>query len=169
VRTAFAVAFGLHLTAVAWAASRLPLRVPVHWGAGGAPDQWGSRSEFVLSAALAGALVGALSVGAALLLRRVSVQSVRVPFAEHWTSPAHEGELRDRLERDALWLGTATLLMITIATLFAVEAATSARQRLSPWVVVVLVGYLLAVTARCVWSSLVGYRPAPDPAVSPRR
>jgi uncharacterized membrane protein len=163
------VAFGLHLTAVVWAAARLPPRVPVHWSAGGAPDQWGSRPEFVLSAGLAGALVGALFLGAALLVRRVSVRSVKVPYAEHWTSAAHEDELRDRLERDALWFGTATLLMIAVATLFAVEGAMSAQQRLSPWVPALLVAYLLAMSARCVWSSLVGYRPAPDPVASSRR
>ena len=168
-RAALAVSAVLHTAAVVWAAVRLPARVPVHWSGGLSPDRWGSRTQFVTATALVGVGVAALLVGVAVLLRRIPVRWIDVPYADHWRDPRHEGELRRRLVQDALALCTATLLLLAVITLLAVDAATSPQQRLSGWTVVVVVGYLATVLGRVLWIATVRYRPADGAAPAVRR
>jgi Protein of unknown function (DUF1648) len=86
-RLAFAAAAVLYAGVVAVGARSLPVRVPMHFGAGGAPDRFGSRAELIVTEAALGAgvvlLLGAVAVG----MRRIPIAWVDVPHPEHWKTP----------------------------------------------------------------------------------
>jgi hypothetical protein len=157
-RVAFAAAAVLYAVVVAAGARSLPARVPMHFGAGGTPDRFGSRTELLVTEIALGVgvvvLLGAVAVG----MRRVSLAWVNVPHPEYWKAPAHEAELRRRLEADTLGIGTATLLLLAGMSALTARAASSG-DGLGPAAGVLVGAYVLGVLGYCGWMVVGRYRP----------
>ncbi len=162
-RLGFAAAAVLYAVVVAAGARSLPERVPMHFGAGGAPDRFGSRTELVITEVALGVgvvvLLGLVAVG----MRRIPLVWVDVPHPEYWKTPEREAELRRRLEADTLGIGTGTLLLLAGMSALTARAASSG-DGLGPAAGVLVGAYVLGVLALCGWMVVGRYRPPASPA-----
>ncbi len=108
------VLFSLLVAGLAHAAlyfPRLPGRVASHFGAGGKPDGWSTRTEFV--GVHAATLVGAAMVTLAIprLVRVLPSTWISLPHAGYWLAAERKDETVQYLARWMMWLGSATLAL----------------------------------------------------------
>lgn len=132
------------VVALVVAAGSLPERVPLHWGLGGDVDRWGSRSEYVWSMALLGALMMVIFGLLPALLPRLPRRLVNVPYARYWRQHEH-WPLAVRRTLNALrWMGALTWLLLIGMVWFG--AGDTAGQG-TPWIGWLVVGYLVLLFA----------------------
>jgi len=163
VRAGLRAAVGTYAASVGLAAALLPARVPLHFGASGAVDRYGSRTEALVHFGLLGVGLLAVWAGCHQLVRRVGLQLVNVPHADYWKAPEREPELRTRLQVDLDRLFAATFLLCAVIAAATLVAARG-DGRLPWWFGVGFAAYLLW-TAREVWHLTTRrYRPPADPA-----
>ena len=160
-RLAFVLTAALALGAVVVAAVVLPDRVPTHFGASGAPDDWSSRPAAV--AFLAATTAGLTALFAALVrwTPRVSMEWVNVPGKQRWIEAGLEDELRRRLREDLLVFGAGVNVVSLSVTLAVVQAAHSSSGGLPLWWFLLFGAWLLFTTAQVVHVHVVRYRLAP--------
>ena len=140
-----------------WSAVRLPERVPVHFGGGGAPDSWSSRTGALWTTAALGIGIALLFAGLAQLLRRLPADALNVPHPGYWKRPERVDRLRELLAEDMRWIGAATLLLLAAVQVLVVRAAGMADPRLDWWTVAVVVLHVGVVAGRVVWMSTRRY------------
>lgn len=147
------------------AAMTLPERVPLHFGGGGEPDRWGSRTEAVVTMA-------GLTAGLALLLGLLATFVPRAPKEmvnlkerdkEWWFStPERQAAFRRRLSTDLHAIGAATIAVVALVDVQVLLSAHRDQPRLG-WVFWVVVGvYVVGVLAYCWWCTTTRYR-TPQP------
>ena len=150
-------AYAALLVAAGWL---LPEQVPLHFGIGGAPDRWGSRTEALVIFALVGAGAAVLLGGGARLARSLPLRSVWVnlPHKDWWTAtPEREQRARRELARQMYTIATATMVLVGTAVVLTVVAARRDDPDLgaSGWVLLALVVVVLALAVR----SHLAFRP----------
>ncbi|MGY2064605.1 DUF1648 domain-containing protein [Blastococcus sp. SYSU DS0619] len=161
-RTWFAASTVLYAAVWAWSWSRLPERVPIHFGAGGEPDDWTSRTAALWFTALLGLGMVAVFAGSVWLVRRAGPGLINVPNPQYWKRPENLGRLRGLIVAD-LWLfGAWTMLLLTAVDWLVVRAATAADPALGPWPLVLVGGYLVVVLGRVMWSYTRRYAVPPS-------
>ncbi|TIC88202.1 DUF1648 domain-containing protein [Nocardioides sp. GY 10113] len=151
------------LYAAAWvaAAVALPDRVPVHFGFSGEVDRWSGRGELLVGTALVGLLVA--GVLALVAFAPVPASMVNVPHKEWWTATPERAErMRAMARADALWLGTATMLLLTCLLVVTTAVADDPEPSLGPWFFAAIGIFLAAVTLHTAYSFVVRYRPDRD-------
>jgi hypothetical protein len=160
-RLAFVLTTVLALAAVVVAARVLPERVPTHFGASGAADDWSSRTAAI--AFLGASTAGLASMFAALVrwTPRMSVEWMNVPNKQQWIEAGLEDELRRRLRADLLVFGTGMNVVSLSVTLSMVQAARSDSGGLPLWWFLLFGAWLLFTIGHVVFMYAVRYRLAP--------
>jgi hypothetical protein len=157
VRIAFLLTLAAYGALVVAAAAALPGRVPLHYGMGGDPDRWGTRTEAVVTFALVGGGLAAVLGGVAALASRLPLRSawVNLPHKTWWTAtPEREQRARQRLRQDlyAVAAGVMVLLFAVLALTIAAARGDDARLPGGPVVPVgILVVALAAALALVIW------------------
>ncbi|WP_347059289.1 DUF1648 domain-containing protein [Blastococcus sp. HT6-30] len=160
-RTWFAACAVLYAAVWAWSWTRLPERVPTHFGGGGQPDDWSSRAAALWFSGLLGLGMVLLFAGLVQLVRRAPAAMVDAPRPEYWKRPENLGRLRKIAVADLWLLGAWTLLLLTAVDWLVVRAATAEDPALGPWPLLLVGGYLVGVLGRVVWMVTRRY-PVPE-------
>ncbi|GAB09734.1 hypothetical protein GOARA_046_00030 [Gordonia araii NBRC 100433] len=103
-----------------WVAFTAPDRVPMHWGADGTVDRWGSRTEFLTVMLVTALATSLLIVGFAAFAPRMPESLINTPHREYWLSPEHRRAF-DALTRSML-LNIAALTVLLFAAINAFVA-----------------------------------------------
>lgn len=151
----------VYLVVLAWAALVLPDGpVPLHFGAEGAADRFGSRTEALVSLGLVGLGTAVLMRGITRLLEsgRISFQHMNVPHKPYWSRPENQQRAREMMAEDMDLVAAMTMGFLAVVALIVVDAALGDGV-LAAWFWVALVGYLLLVTAWVVRMYRGRYRP----------
>lgn len=112
------------LSVLAWQVAVLPDRVPTHFGSGGQPDGWSSRTGALAMSALA-------PVAFAFPLPLMSLLAIRwpaginTPNKEWWTATGPRLRRFERLMREDLWLLAAAMLGLFIGIQVGITEAAS--------------------------------------------
>lgn len=151
-----------YLALVAWAATVLPERVPMHWSGSGGPDRWGGRTEAVVMLLLVGILLGGV-FGALLhvIPRSRSLTWVNVPNKAYWSQPEHVPRALEMTVVDLGVIGSLTMAFLWAIPVSIVQATERADAALPAWLTPVLVGWLVLVGAYLVWLMTVRWRIPP--------
>ena len=137
----------------------LPDRVPLHFGASGQPDRFGSRTEAVVTSALLGAGIIALFAGLARWMRRLPPAMANIPHKEYWFTPEHEPRLRRMLATDLYLFGAMTLAFLLGMEVMIIGTARSEDPSLAPWFWGWLGVFLVATLGYGVHMTRSRYRP----------
>ncbi|MDN5893181.1 MAG: DUF1648 domain-containing protein [Nocardioides sp.] len=150
---------GVVATGFAW--FDLPDRVPMHFGGSGAVDQWGSRTQAVVT-------MGCILAGLSLLFWLLAIWVPRAPETllnipardkEWWlASPGRRQRLNTRIATDLYILGGTTILFFVVIELLMVRAAHESAPALGGWFWVVLAVYLVGVLGYSGYMITVRYR-----------
>lgn len=156
----FGLSCAAYVVVWVWAATVLPDRVPVHFGAGGGADSWGSRTEALAIFAVAGAGI-ALVMGLCLLaVRQRRWAWINVPHKEWWiATPERQERMRRMALTDLGAIAVATMVLLIVLLAGTVEAAGQPDPALPWWFFLVLGSFLVGVLAWTVWSVSGRYRP----------
>lgn len=132
-------------------------RIPTHFGAGGGPDDWGTRTSLI------GVLVP-VTVGLALLMGWLTARTptmdwvyLNVPHKPYWSRPENEARARERLQEDGYLIGAWTMGLMAVVPIAAARSVHSvAETGRTGWedlavVVVALLGLLTLVVVRQRW------------------
>lgn len=150
-----AYAVGLGVAAVV-----LPSRVPLHFGASGEVDRWGSRSEAVLLFTVLGVAMAVLLGWLASRTPTLPESRLNVPHKRWWTAlPAREERMRAMLATDLYVVGAATVLLLLGLLIATVSAARADDPRLGAPFVVLAVAYVVALAGWLGYLFLRRYRP----------
>jgi len=90
--------------------SQLPDKVASHFGAGGKPDAWSSKTSFMY---LYLGIVGGsalLFVGIAFAMCHIPPSMINLPHKDYWLVPERRQETLDSLFQWLLWFGSATVV-----------------------------------------------------------
>lgn len=159
MRFAWLLFLGVTLLAVlhlAWALTVLPDRVAAHFGRGGLPDQWNSRSEFgALYAVMLGVEV-AIFCGLAVLLPRLPAATINLPRKDYWLAPQRSAATRRHIAGQLLIFGAATQAFLTGAMHLTVLANRQESPRLGGTFMVLFTIYMVFTLAWVVWL-ILGY------------
>ncbi|MEZ0163722.1 DUF1648 domain-containing protein [Kineococcus sp. LSe6-4] len=154
----FVITTALALLAVAVSVVLLPARVPTHFGADGAADDWGTRTGAVAFQAVITAGTGALFAALARWVPTLPWEWINLPGKQRWADRGLQGEVRRRLRTDLLWMGSPMALLNLALTSSVVDAARSGTDSLPWWFFLAFGGWLVAMTAYVVFTCTVRYR-----------
>jgi uncharacterized membrane protein len=146
----------LSLVTVAWAghlafvSASMPERVATHFGLGGIPNGWMSRSGFVEFSVIIVLVVSLVLIGAAWLVRKLPVSLVNMPNRDYWLAPERREEASRRMLRYMLWLlsGMVAFFAAINQLLFQANSMSAPRLDESHLVAVVavfLLGMLVSI------------------------
>lgn len=158
---AFVLTAVLSVAAVGWAASVLPERVPTHFGAAGAADDWSSRAGAVTGLGVLSVGMIAMFAGLVRWTPRLPIEWINVPEKQRWIGAGLEGELRRRLRVDLLLFGAGVNVVSLAVTLGMVHAARSADGGLPWWWFAVMAAWLVSTVVHVVVLHAVRYRLGP--------
>lgn len=97
---------------VAYYAPRLPDTVASHFGAGGQPDGWSSKTElFVVYGVVIVVTIGPLLLLPSLL-RRIPDDLFNLPKKDYWLAPERREETIRMISTYLLWMGVGTLMFL---------------------------------------------------------
>ena len=160
-RAGFALSVAVYLVLLGWAWSVLPDGpVPLHFGAGGEPDRFGSRTDAVVAFAAIGLGTAVLLAGTAALLasRHIGWQMVNLPHKAYWSADERRPQARRMMAEDLAWLGAMTMGLLCSALVATVATARSGGG-LTSWFLVALALYLVLVLGWAVRMHTSRYRP----------
>jgi uncharacterized membrane protein len=111
----------------------LPDRVPLHFGADGTADRWGTPVRAVGEMAVVGLGVGVLMFALAMSAWRLPFDFVNIPDKEFWQRPENQRVARRRLQDDMYHVGGSLMLFLTAIQAYTVFVADDARPSIYPW------------------------------------
>ncbi len=109
---------------------QLPAQIASHFGAGGVPNGWMSRSFyllFMLAFAVILPIVVVLSMGA---LPRWKPGAINLPNRAYWLDPVRREATLNYLAAHACWLGSLMVIFITAIHFLLIEANATQPPRL---------------------------------------
>lgn len=115
---------------VAYYAPRLPDTVASHFGPGGQPDGWSSKTELFVVYGVVIVVTVAPFLLLPLLLRRIPDQYFNLPHKAYWLAPERREETVRIISAYLLWLGIATLALISHVMGVAMAANLEPEPRL---------------------------------------
>jgi hypothetical protein len=160
-RVGFTLSVLVYLALLGWAWVALPDgRVPLHFGGGGQPDRFGTRTEALVTFAAIGlVLAGVLAAMAGLVgSRRIGWQLMNLPHKAYWSTEERRPRARRMMAEDLAWLGAMTMGLLG-ALLVATVTAARRDGGLPPWFWAVLGLYLVLVLGWTVRMQTYRYRP----------
>lgn len=168
-----AVCTAVYAASSAIAVARAPERVPMHFGADGDVDRWGSRMGLVVFLAVMGVALPALFAGLMWAFSRSRhLTLLNMPGKEQWLGPRDLPRARALAATDVAVIGALTMLFLAVLPLQLVHSALSVtgEDSSSPrapagvtwWAVTAFVVWLLAVLG-WTWRSMRIWRAGPCP------
>lgn len=138
-------------------------RIPVHFGTGGEPDDWGTRNELV-------GVVAGISLATWLFIAwlshaadRLHWSMVNIPRKDHWSRPENEAVARQRLAVDMAIVNLWTMALIAAVTPFMVVATRRGEMgSFLGWSVALVIAALCVVLGVVVWRRNRFYRDVPE-------
>ncbi len=106
----------------------LPDRVATHFGAGGEPNGWMTRTGHVQFTLLFGLLVPAFVIGIFAIMRRFETW-LNIPHKDYWLAPERRQETFDFIQRQGFWF--AGLFIAFLAGIHHSILAANARSPVS--------------------------------------
>ncbi len=100
------------LVDVAWYYPQLPQQVPLHFGAAGQPDNWGTKQELVGWLLAAVVIVVTLLVPAVGLIKVLPASLINLPHRDYWLAPEREATTRRELLHRMGWFACATIVFL---------------------------------------------------------
>lgn len=151
----------LYACAVVWSAARLPPDgVPLHFGADGAADRFGSRAELLTGHIVLGALMLGVGIGVVCLARWGPLSLMNVPHKDYWTSAERRPRFRRMLALDLALMMSAVIVFLGLVPVAGVAAVNADPAGLSPFALWSVVGlFVLALLLWCLWLAKYRYRP----------
>ncbi|CAM3336549.1 DUF1648 domain-containing protein [Nocardioides dubius] len=143
----------------------LPDRVPLHFGGGGDPDRWGSRTEALVTTGLIGGGLVLLFWVLARWLPRAPSELLNLPAADkRWWLATEErtAELRRRLSDDLYGIGAVTVLLIVVLEAITVVISHHDEPSLPGWLWLIVGGYLAGIIGWSIWATTRRYRTPRD-------
>lgn len=140
----------------------LPDTVASHFGAGGRPDGWSSKTAFFTIFAAALAMTVVLFLALPLAILRLPASWINLPKKDYWLAPERARATREWLSRRLLWFGSATLAFLVFTLQATVRANLADPHRLGDGFLVVLIAYM-AFVAVVVVGLVVKLRNPPSP------
>lgn len=98
---------------IAHYAPLLPDTVASHFGPGGAADGWSSKSSFLTLYVVIVVITIGPFIGLPFLLRHLPDSFINLPNKEYWLAPERREETLRSIGTNLLWLGNATLMLLT--------------------------------------------------------
>ncbi|MDT0200767.1 DUF1648 domain-containing protein [Nocardioides sp. AE5] len=147
------------------AAATLPERVPLHFGAIGEVDRWGSRTEALVTMGILGAAMALLFAALAHWTPRVpeTLLNINARDKRWWlATPEREAELRRRLEVDLHVIAAATMVLLIAVEAVMIHTAHDAEPSLPWWFFLTFGAYLAFTIAWCAFLVLRRYRTPRD-------
>lgn len=123
--------------------------VPLHFGAGGEPDRWGTPLRAITESAIVGAGAFALLGAMAAYAPRMPWSMVNVPHKEAWEP--HQGWVRRRVRDDLFLTGAWTVLLIAgldVGIWLAADDAEASLGLGGAWVAFMLVLFVAGMVVR---------------------
>ncbi|MEZ0493436.1 DUF1648 domain-containing protein [Kineococcus sp. TBRC 1896] len=154
----FAITTALALIAVVVSATLLPERVPTHFGADGAADDWGTRTGAVTFQAAITAGLAALFAVFAWQMPKLPWEWINLPGKQRWAEAGLQDEVRRRLRADLLWMGSAMALLNIALTFSTVDATRNGTDSLPWWFFLAFGAWLVAMTGYVAFMVVVRYR-----------
>lgn len=154
----------VYALSVLWSATQLPASgVPLHFGADGSADRFGSRAEALMSSIVVGALMLAITVAVVLVSRHGPLDLINVPHKNYWTAPERIQAFRRMLAWDIARFMSLTITLLSIIPIGMVFALRADPVGFSVVTIWLLLGpYLLGVALWAIWLARYRYRlPAP--------
>lgn len=130
-------------------AGALPDRVPTHFGAGGLPNAWMTRSGytiFMLAFTLGLPVVVAAAIG---LVPRLAPRVVNLPHRDHWLAPERRDDSLAFLGRQGCRLGCLMVLLAAGVHWLILRASRLSPPRLEEGLLLAMLGVFLVALA--VW------------------
>ncbi len=115
---------------VAYYAPRLPDTVASHFGAGGQPDGWSSKTELFVVYGVVAVVTVAPFLLLPLLLRRIPDNLINLPRKDYWLAPERREETFRVITVYLLWLGNGTLMFLAHVMGVAMAANLEPEPRL---------------------------------------
>ena len=146
---AWAVVGAAYVAGVAWSAAVLPDRVASHFGPGGAPDSWSTRTGMVVFWIVLGvAMLGGLPA-LGLLAARGDGTTLNLPHKDYWLAPERRELLRRSLLADMLVLTALTGALLVGLMVLTTRINVRGSEHFSTGVFVLILGpYLVGIV---VW------------------
>lgn len=130
---------------LAYSASLLPDRVATHFGAGGQPNGWMSRSGYLLFIGVLGVCLPLIFVILVLFIRRIPDQFVNIPNKKYWLSPEHKEEYVSYVSGFMFWLACLWVLFFAGLHFLTIEANRAQPVQLDMGkFMIVLIGFMAA-------------------------
>jgi uncharacterized membrane protein len=142
-------------------ADQLPVQLASHFGAGGAPNGWMTRSGyllFILAFAIGIPLLIVLSMS---VLPRVMTKGINIPNRDYWLDPARRGETLDYLESHAYWMGSLIVVFIAAIHLLLIEANRTQPPHLPGALFGTILAAFLAATGLWALTMILRFRRKP--------
>jgi uncharacterized membrane protein len=143
VLAALCLGFLIYLTC---STSLLPERVAIHFGAGGQPNGWMSRSTHVVFMGALGMGLPLISVIIAFVIRLVPARFINLPNRDYWLSPERQSQTCIYISRQLIWLACLEVVFFAGIQFLIVEANQMAPVQLPMEMFLPLIGgFLVAV------------------------
>lgn len=124
----------------------LPARVATHFDGAGRPNGWMSRSSHILFMLIFGSAFPLFIIATCAAARFLPVWMVNIPNRAYWLAPERRRDTARYLMHHALWLGCATVALMTGVQLLVVNANARSPVELSTAGILSVVGVFLAAT-----------------------
>lgn len=164
-RLAMVAALALYATTAVWLLVAGPEDVVAHFAGDGRPTRTDSAESLVLTLSLTVAGLVAVFMAIPLLVRRGPMQFVNVPNRELWDTDELRPILARRLGADMMFMGAATVLLIT--GMLVVSAVAGLGAEIPGWVFLAMMGGFVLVTAAIIVPMFAGSRYVPPAELLP--
>ena len=91
---------------------KLPDEVASHFGAGGEPDGWMSKTSFITFYLVFTGFMALMFLGMSFGMSKIPVSLFNLPNKDYWLSAERKQETFDFMFWYFLWFGSATLLLL---------------------------------------------------------
>jgi hypothetical protein len=121
-------------------------RIPMHWGADGYPDSWGTRWKFggvmlLIVLGLAGFLEGIRR----WTLGRMPWALANIPDKEYWSLPENDATGRARIADDLALVGAWTMMLLASVTVLVGWSIRNDHERADYRVLILVGGWLVVL------------------------
>ena len=144
-----ALLYGCFLGYWAWSGSQLPERVATHFGVGGEPDGWMTRSASQKSALVFGFTFPLFVVVLCFAARFFPSGLINLPRKDYWLAPERRSETFNYLVGHSLWFACLAVCFVIGVQYSIVQANQQTPPHLPTGLVLWVTGAFLAGTA--VW------------------
>jgi uncharacterized membrane protein len=138
------------LAYLAYSAKLLPEKVATHFGAGGLPNGWMSRSHYLLFLGAIGGVLPLINVIVVLFLGRIPNRLINLPNKEYWLSDENREQTLSYIAGHMLWLACLEVVFFAGLHYLTIQANRAEPVRLEmAKFLPLIIGFVAAVI---LWS-----------------